>query len=909
VSTFWQFVLLGIGLCPAYVLAAQGTVLVYRGSGVVNFAQGAFGLIGAYAGFELQSAGFAPLPALLGGVLAGAAAGALTYVLVMRRLERASQLVRIVATLGLSVFVTQALALHYANNASFPNPIISKTTVHIFGAHISRYDLALFIITVVLTAALWALSRYTKFGLRTSAVSENPRAAAALGHSPDLIGLINWTLGGALGALAAILISADLSLSLTTTGYLLVPALAAALMGRFTSFWLTLVGGLIVAIGSSLLTYYNPGQGWSDAFPFLVVVAILLFRSSSLPARGEFASRLPALGSGRIRWPIAITAIVGTGIVIAALSANGQLAMTASLTTAIVCLSLTVVTGYAGQISLAQLGLAGAGAFFAAKFSASSGLTFWESLIVGVVVAAVFGLIVGLPALRTRGVSLAIVTLGLGLTVQDVILNNANLAGSGGELQTHQPTLFSYAFDSTDHPGRYAVFCLILFALCAIMVANVRRSRVGRQLIALRANERAAVALGINTTLAKLYAFVIAAGIAGLGGVLIAFEPSVIVFIPDSGGPMFDPVTAITLFSLLVVGGIGFIGGGLFAGMIAGGGLGAWLLSDIFHSTTANNWLPVLGGAAAVATVMFAPDGISARQAKDFARLFRPLFAYLDRHERAPRPVPSPVAELTTGDSVLEIKDLGVRFGGVLALDGVSVQVRSGEVVGLIGPNGAGKTTLMDAVSGLNRNYTGQISLNGASVDGDNPTRRARLGIGRSFQQPELFDDLLVEDNLRVACEPPSRWDYFTGLLSPRRRELPAAAAIAVREFELADDLARMPGELPFGKRRLVGIARAVAAAPKILLLDEPAAGLDDHESEELATLITRLARERGYGILLIEHNVNLVMSVSDHVVALEFGRVIARGLPDEVRNDPALVAAYLGNATTVEEHEPAPQA
>jgi sulfate-transporting ATPase len=641
----------------------------------------------------------------------------------------------------------------------------------------------------------------------------------------------------------------------------------------------------------------------------LVIVAILLFRSSSLPARGESASRLPALGTGRIRWAIAITAIVGTGIVIAALSANGQLAMTASLTTAIVCLSLTVVTGYAGQISLAQLGLAGAGAFFAAKFSASSGLTFWESLIVGVVVAAVFGLIVGLPALRTRGVSLAIVTLGLGLTVQDVILNNANLAGSGGELQTHQPTLFSYAFDSTDHPGRYAAFCLILFALCAIMVANVRRSRVGRQLIALRANERAAVALGINTTLAKLYAFVVAAGIAGLGGVLIAFEPSVIVFIPDSGGPMFDPVTAITLFSLLVVGGIGFIGGGLFAGMIAGGGLGAWLLSDIFHSTTADNWLPVLGGAAAVATVMFAPDGISARQAKDFARLFGRLFAYLDRHERKPKPaVLAPVVDLSTADSVLEINDLGVRFGGVVALDGVSVKVRSGEVVGLIGPNGAGKTTLMDAVSGLNRNYTGQILLNGDPIDGHSPTQRARLGIGRSFQQPELFDDLPVEDNLRVACEPPSRRDYVTGLLAPRRRELPPAAAIAVREFELADDLARMPGELPFGKRRLVGIARAVAAAPKILLLDEPAAGLDDHESEELATLITRLARERGYGILLIEHNVNLVMSVSDHVVALEFGRVIARGLPDEVRNDPALVSAYLGNASTVDQHEPASQ-
>jgi branched-subunit amino acid ABC-type transport system permease component len=209
-STFWQFVLLGFGLAPAYVLAAQGTVLVYRGSGVVNFAQGSFGLIGAYASFELQNAGLAPVPALLGGVIAGALAGAVTYGVVMRRLSHASQLVRIVATLGLSVVITQALALHFANNASYPQPIISTSVVYIFGAHISKYELALFIFTLVLTAGLWAAFRYSKFGLRTSAVAENPRATAALGHSPDLIGLINWTLGGGLGALAGVLISADL---------------------------------------------------------------------------------------------------------------------------------------------------------------------------------------------------------------------------------------------------------------------------------------------------------------------------------------------------------------------------------------------------------------------------------------------------------------------------------------------------------------------------------------------------------------------------------------------------------------------------------------------------------------------------------------------------------------------------
>jgi ABC-type branched-subunit amino acid transport system ATPase component len=193
-------------------------------------------------------------------------------------------------------------------------------------------------------------------------------------------------------------------------------------------------------------------------------------------------------------------------------------------------------------------------------------------------------------------------------------------------------------------------------------------------------------------------------------------------------------------------------------------------------------------------------------------------------------------------------------------------------------------------------------------VDRDNPTRRARLGIGRSFQQPELFDDLPVEDNLRVACEPPHNLDYLRDLVAPRQQALPRAAVAAVRDFELEDDLQRKPDELPFGKRRLVGIARAVAARPKILLLDEPAAGLDDHEAEELATLLNRLARDRGYGILLIEHNVNLVMSVSDRVTALDFGRVIAQGTPEEVRGSDLVVSAYLGTASTSDEPQPASQ-
>jgi sulfate-transporting ATPase len=902
-STVWQFFLLGVGLSPAYILAAQGTVLVYRGSGVVNFAQGAFALIGAFASLELQNAGLSPMLALVGGVIAAAVTGAITYALVMRRLTSASQLVRVVATLGVSVVVTQALALHYADNQYFPSPIVSEANLHIFGAHISRYEVVLFAFSIVLTAALWGVYRFTKFGLKTSAVSENPRSAAALGHSPEVTGLLNWIAGGALGGLAGILIAPDIGLTTQTIGLLLVPALAAAVLGRFSSFWLTLLGGLIVAIGTSELTRYNPGTGWSDAFPFLVVIAILLFRSSALPGRGEAAARLPRIGTGHVRWPLVIAGAVVLAVIIAVIPAGGQAAMTISLTAAILCLSVTVVTGYAGQVSLAQLGLAGVGGFAAAKLSAEAGFTFWEALVAGVAVALPVGAIVGLPALRARGVNLAIVTLGLGLTIQDVLLNNPNFQNAGGGFQTKPPSLFGFSLDSTFYPGRYAMLCLVLFTVCALLVANVRRGRVGRHLIALRANERAAAALGINVTLAKLYAFVVSAGLAAVAGVLIAFQPSIAVFVPGGGGPTFDSITSITLLSLVVVGGIGYVGGSILAGQLFAAGIGAWILEKIFTSPDASGWLALAGGLGALLVVLFNPNGLAANQVDAFAKWSRRL--PLPGRRRRPRPPvaqrPVPAPAVAASDCTLTIENLSARFGGVVALSGVSLSVRSGEIVGLIGPNGAGKSTLIDAVSGFNRRYGGRILLDGEPIDGATATARARMGIGRSFQSPELFDDMTVEDNLLAGSELPKARDYLINLIAPGKQVLSPAAIAAVNEFELEPCLAAVPPELPYGRRRLVGIARALSAGPRILLLDEPAAGLDDRESGELATLLRRLASERGVGILLVEHNVNLVMSVSDRVTALDFGNVIAEGAPERVRCDPAVVAAYLGASTADE--------
>jgi ABC-type branched-subunit amino acid transport system ATPase component/ABC-type branched-subunit amino acid transport system permease subunit len=895
-SGYLLLAILGLGSAAAYSLLATGIVLIYRASGVLNFAQGAFAMVGAYLYYELRTHhGLGFWPAAVVTIVVIAAVGCLAYLLIMAPLRDASPVVRIIATLGLMLALQAAAQLKYGGFITFVPEALPHDLITLGSVAFPADRVWLIGIAAVLVLLMTLVSHRTRFGVLTRAVAENERASAAYGNSPRTIGALNWALGSALAALAGVLIAPVASLSPTSMTMLVVPALAVALFGGFSSFPLTLVGAVIVGVVQGLVTKYSTSlPGLSDLIPLAVVLLVLLVRRRGLPGRGEIANLLPRLGGGRIS-PLSALALFVVAVVAAlALPLTWSIAFGVSIVVGIILLSIVVVTGYAGQLSLGQYALAGAGALAAAQLNVRLGWPFPVAIVLGVVAAAVVGYLFGLPSLMTRGTSLAIVTLTLGAAVTSVVFNNAKFVGGEYGFKVASLSFFGIDLNPVAHPRTYTLFCLCWFAVAVWVARNVRHSDVGRRLISIRANERASAALGIDVRGAKLYAFVVSAGLAGLGGILLAYSSTSILL---SQG--FDTLASANAVSMAVVGGVGYLRGAAAGGQLAPGGFPGGVIADHVGSANGSTWLALVGSVLLIITLLANRNGI--------APAFRiPLPARLTRPRT--RPASSAAREDGAGTqtparhraAVLSIDGLSVRFGGVRALTDITLDIPSGQVTSLIGPNGAGKTTFIDAVTGF-VDATGSIRLGTERLDGLPAHQRARLGLSRGFQSLELFDDITVEENLRAAAEgTTSGWrSYARALVPSRRRPLPAAALAAVREFQLEDDLGKTPKELSFGRRKLVAIARSIATSPEFLLLDEPAAGLSEHETRELGGLIRRLATDLNIGILLIEHDVDLVMSISDNVAVLDFGAKIAEGAPSEVRTDPAVVAAYLGGSTT----------
>lgn len=889
-ETFLQFAFLGLGSGCAYAIASLGLVQIHRGSGVLNLAHGAIAYGAAALFVATWRDGDWPLAlALPFSIAAAAVLGFFIELVVMGPLSNAAPLVRMTATLGVFAALQQGVPLVFGDDiaTSTVGTFYPTGTVSIGDVRIGYDRIILVAITIGLAAILWLLSARTRYGMATTAVAENHLVASTMGVARRVVASLNWSLGAALAGTAGVLLLPVIGVAAAPPLlFLVIPALAAAMIGRFASFGLTVAGGLGLGIGESLLVRYQAdifpddvAFGWPKALPFLVIVGLLIARGTPFPSRVETATLLPRVRDSGVSTPCALGAIVVAAL--ATTQASDQLAgrISSSAGLAIVGVSLVVVIGYAGQTSLAQMALAGVGALIAARISSGLGWPFVVVIVVAVVLSAAVGTLVALPSLRTRGPTLAIATLGVGIALEQVVLTSGILTlGGFSGTPVERPTLFGYAVDNISHPQRYAVMSVLALGLVCWGVAILRSGRVGRRLLAVRGGERAAASLGVSIAASKLGAFAIASAIAGLGGVLLGFRGDSVTY------SQFGLLPSLNLIVFSLIGGIGYVVGPVVGVLAAPNGLISYLFDDL---DTLQRWLVLGSGVVLIVTLIANPDGIVGAISSRLRLRGRNTHRAAQRVEGAAVIPSSP-------HSALAVADLHVFHGNLCAVAGLNLVVEPGQIVGLIGPNGAGKTTAMDAISGFIPATAGSTRVGRTDTGRWSPHRRARAGLARSFQQLELFDDLTVAENLAVASEAPTAFDWVTCLC---RSAPPHLSQLVLDAAERAGlDLGVRPTELAQGQRRYLGVLRALATNPSVVLLDEPAAGLDTAAKRELGQLLRETADTSRVGFLLVDHDMDLIGSICDRVIALDFGTVIFEGSANEVGHSAAVAAAYVGS-------------
>lgn len=895
-----MFLLLGLANGAVFASLALALVVTFRSSGVINFSTGAIALFTAYIYAFLREGQVLllmpglpktlDLPGELGLVPAAAISiavaaflGIALYGATFRPLRIAPPVAKAVASVGVMVVMT-AIVLQRVGTTPVVVKAIFPTHVYTIGSVRVSGDRLWFALTIVaVTALLGAGYRFTRFGLHTRAAAETEKGAFVCGISPDRIAAANWMISGAVAGLAGILIAPISPLVPYSYTLFIVPALAAAIVGGFQRIGLAVAAGLAIGMLQSEMTYLRtqhswlPSSGLPELVPLVVILVVLVVRAKPLPSRGALlqTSLGRAPRPGRLATP-AITGFAAGGLAIVILHGSWRGALVMSFIFGIISLSSVVVTGYAGQVSLAQITLAGTAAFLLSPLTVSWGVPFPIAPIVAALAATLIGVVVGLPALRIRGLPVAVVTLSLAVAMEALWFRNIDFVGSGGK-PIAGPSLFGLDL----RPGSGAAyprpqFCflvLVVFVAVAIGVGKLRTSTLGSAMLAVRANERSAAASGISVLRTKLAAFGIAAFIAGIGGALLGYKLGNVTF--DS----FDVLLGLGVFATVYLAGITSVSGGVLAGILGFGGLAYFASTEWLNFD--GNWYQIVTGIGLVVSVVLYPEGmvgpihraVGAARARRRSR--QPVAPTSTRPERSL----SVVEQSADSRSLLSVRELTVRYSGTVAVDEVSFDVPEGAIVGLIGPNGAGKTTLIDAVSGF-CDYGGSVDLCGSSLDGLPPYRRIRAGLGRTFQGIELWNDLTVAENIVVghgaARRDPALVDRTFGLLGLD---------------ELRD---RTAGELSQGERQLVSIARSLLAQPRVLLLDEPAAGLDSTESAWLSERLREI-RDSGVTVVLIDHDMGLVLNLCDRIEVLDCGVHIASGEPHAIRSDKAVTDAYLG--------------
>jgi branched-chain amino acid transport system permease protein len=535
-------------------------------------------------------------------------------------------------------------------------------------------------------------------------------------------------------------------------------------------------------------------------------------------------------------------------------------------TYAIAVSGLVIVLGYCGQISIAQAAFFGIGAYGVAIGTVDFHLGFFPAMLCGVAAAGLLGLILGLGSLRLGGHYLAMVTISFQQIMTLFATNWISFThGPDGIRNIPRPTLWGISFESGH---AFLALCFVSLVLVTWMVWRLKTGRLGRAMQAVRDNELAAGTCGINVFATKVIAFGMSAVVGGVGGALFAGGFQYIS--PDQ----FTFAESIVLLTMALLGGAQSPFGSLVGTMLLVM-LPEWLrfLKQVYLAVY---------GAAVILIMVFLPDGLWGLMLDRVIRRAKPIIGSV-----APLPLLSERG-VESAEIVLKVERLAKHFGGVKALDGIDLAVRRGSVHALIGPNGSGKSTFINVVTGLYKPTSGRVIFMGQDLTQAPPYVRNRAGLARTYQNIRVFRGMTVLENVMVGAERPGN-DIAENPAAVVERALAALDFVGLR-----GDAHKQVGTLSYGHQRYVEIARGLAASPQTLLLDEPAAGLNMTEKHELGELLRRL-KGHGMTILIIDHDMNLVEQVADHITVLNFGRRIADGLPNEVLAHPDVIAAYLG--------------